>query len=241
MVTGLVRTDRTGPPERRFDLLVLADGFAVDRFPQFVAAYAGLRRELYATAPFGTLRGLVNLARAVSSERLVTGATLSDHRMLVLDEDAAWSVARSVDPDTDAVLVVVDSPAYAGVSGHLVAAVTCHEQAPRVALHELGHAVFGLADEYEGPGSAPGASGPGEPAAPNLSLVGDPALVKWRDLVTADGSVGCYEGADRVSTGVYRPSPRCLMRSVHDPFCPVCRMAITRTLVSFRHARPLWC
>ena len=79
-----------------------------------------------------------------------------------------------------------------------------------MALHELGHAVFGLADEYEGPGSAPGASGPGEPAAPNLSLVGDPALVKWRDLVTADGSVGCYEGADRVSTGCLLYTSRCV-------------------------------
>ena len=131
-------------------------------------------RILYATAPSARCAVWVNLARAVSSERLVTGATLSDHRMLVLDEDAAWSVARSVDPETDAVLVVVDSPAYAGVSGHLVAAVTCHEQAPRVALHELGHAVFGLADEYEGPRLRSGASGPGEPAAPNLSPRGRP-------------------------------------------------------------------
>lgn len=190
----LVRVDHTGPPAYRLDLVVLSDGFASEDLGGFHQTFAGIRRELYATAPFGTLRGLVNLSRLdlTGPATLVTGVTLPDERLLQVDVERAWELAVRAEADPDAVLVVANSDRYAAAAFDRVAGVTRHQQAPRLALHELGHAVFGLADEY-----------------------GD-------DAPTAD-----------------RPSERCLMRSVHDGFCPVCRIAITRRMVFFGQGRAL--
>lgn len=193
-VTRLVRVDHTGPSDLRFDLVVVADGFATGEVGRFHRTFARIRRELLATAPFGTLRGLINLSRLdlTGPATLVTGFTLPDERLLQVDVEAAWELAVRAEADPDAVLVIADSDRYAAAAFDRVAAVTCHGQAPRLALHELGHAVFGLADKY-----------------------GDNA-----------------PSADQ-------PSERCLMRSVHDGFCPVCRIAITRRMVFFGQGRPL--
>lgn len=231
-VVGVVRLDRSGPPERRFDLVVLADGFPESRLDAFVGTARAVRRELRATPPFSTLWGLVNLTRVdrVGPADVVLGAALDDSRLLEVDEGRALAVARRHTEVPDAVIVVHDSPAYAGFGGDGVAAVTTHDHAGRLAVHELGHAAFDLADEYGGAGEA--ASGPGEPHRVNVSRVGDPRLVKWRDLVGTGADVGCHEGADRTASGMYRPSRTCRMRSLSAPFCPVCQREISRLLVS---------
>lgn len=231
-VVGVVRLDRSGAPERRFDLVVLADGFTESRLEAFVRTAREVRHELRATPPFTTLWGLVNLTRVdrVGPADVVLGAALDDSRLLEVDEGRALALARRHTEGPDAVIVIHDSAAYAGFGGEGVAAVTTHDRAGRLAVHELGHAAFDLADEYGGEGEA--ASGPGEPHRVNVSRVGDPALVKWRDLVGPAADVGCFEGADRTASGMYRPSSTCRMRSLRSPFCPVCRREISRLLVS---------
>lgn len=217
--------------------MVLADGFPDEGLPRYVDVVRAVRRELLGTAPFSTLRALVSMCRIDRTGPSDLGVTfgLTDERLVRLDEERARRVASEYGAAPDVVLVVVDSPRYAGYGGAGIAAVTVHPDAPRLALHEIAHAGFDLADEYGGDG--PAASGDGEPHRVNVSRVGDPSLVKWRDLVTSDGTVGCFEGGDRTSYGMFRPSPRCLMRSVHDDFCPVCRREIARQLVFLAQGR----
>lgn len=238
-VTGdLVQIDRTGPSAERFDLVVVADGFTDATLGAFVATVRAVRRELHRTRPFSTLRGLMNLARVDRTGPADLGAVhrLDDGRLMTVDEDRALAVVAAAGAQADAVLVVVASPRYAGSGGRRVAAVTTHDDAPRLALHELGHTVFDLADEYGGDG--PAASGPGEPPRVNVTRVADPSAVKWADLVTSDGVVGCWEGGDRTSRGVYRPSETCLMRRAADPFCAVCEREVARRLLGFAHPAP---
>jgi hypothetical protein len=228
----LVPVVSTGRAGRPFTLVALADGFDEAELPLFAAAVLALRAELHATAPFSTLRGLVDIARVdrIGPADVVSGTDLSDDRLLVVDEDRARRATAAAGAAADVVVVVANTTTYAGYGGTGVAATTLHEQGARLAVHELGHAAFDLADEYGGDG--PAASGDGEPHRVNVSRVGDPSRVKWADLVTADGQVGCYEGGDRTAYGIYRPSLRCRMRSVHEPFCPVCAREISRVLVS---------
>lgn len=233
-----VRTGRLVPvwaaarPGRRFSLVALADGFTEAELPAFAAAVRAIRAEMHSSAPLSTLRGLLDIVRVerVGPAAVVTGAALDDGRLLVVDEDRARVRVTAAGAVADVILVVANRGEYAGFGGSGVAAVTLHKRGPRLALHELGHAAFDLADEYGGPG--PAASGPGEPNRVNVSRVGDPAAVKWAALVTPAGEVGCFEGGDRTSVGVFRPSRRCLMRSVDEPFCPVCSREISRRLVS---------
>lgn len=228
----LVALDSHGPPERRFDIVVMADGFSRRDLPRFEAVTGEFRRELFTTPPFTTLRALVNLWRVdrVGSGELDVRFAPGDGRLMTVDERRVLRIARAHGAKPDVVLVIVDSQRYAGMGGRGVAAVTTHADAARLALHELGHAAFDLADEYGGEG--PAASGEGEPRRVNVTRESDPALVKWASLVTGDGEVGCFEGGDRTSLGVYRASRTCLMRSVREDFCAVCHRQISKVMLT---------
>lgn len=96
----------------------------------------------------------------------------------------------------------------------------------RTLAHEIGHALFGLGDEYpELPGCGSGAClGPGwpmliSPLPPNLSL--EPTGAKWAAWV--DGAI---EGGARFDECVYHPTDSCLMGSSGDALCPVCRAVV---------------
>lgn len=234
----LVSLDPPRPDRPRFRLVILADGFDPASLPVFADACLAVREELHSTAPFSLLQGVLEVARLDRTDGPQV-VTVTDGRLLRVDEDAAREIAEGVGVRAHALLVIANTRVYAGFGGTGVAAVTLHEQGPRLALHELGHAAFDLADEYGSDG--PAASGPGEPRRVNISLVSDPSAVKWADLASMDGSVGCFEGGDRAADGIYRPSLRCIMRSVHDPFCPVCRREISRQLVSAARGAPPMC
>lgn len=111
--------------------------------------------------------------------------------------------------------------------------VTCEPKAGgRVLIHELGHSLANLGEEYFDP-SATFRPAANHPAArkPNVSAVGDPGRVKWKDLLGRDG-VGLYEGAEGFGRGLFRPwDDGCVMRLPgHPRFCPVCTRAVEAEL-----------
>src|SRR4029450_3813529 len=63
-----------------------------------------------------------------------------------------------------------------------VATCSVDPQASEIAIHEIGHSAFGLADEYGGDGSA---TPPGEPGKPNVTRDTNRATNKWRALIAA--------------------------------------------------------
>jgi hypothetical protein len=104
----------------------------------------------------------------------------------------------------------------------------------RVLIHELGHSVANLGEEYFEPTSAyqPVADHP-VAKKPNVSVWSDPDRVKWKDLLGKD-RVGVFEGAEGFGRGLYRPwDDGCVMRIAERPhFCPVCSRAIKQELVA---------
>ena len=93
--------------------------------------------------------------------------------------------------------------------------------------HELGHAVFGLADEYEyGSCFVPAV----EPDQANVTISQTDA--KWQGLIDR-GQVGrpvpggwcCPAGR-----GIFRPTANCRMRELEQPFCRVCRTRISHAM-----------
>lgn len=208
-----------GPPDRCFDVVVLADGFATDRLDAFEEGVRAFVAELLATEPFGLLRALLSVHRVD-----VVGPPTStlDGRLLTVDEDAALRLAHQHVPHADAVVVLADREEYGGSAGR-VACLTRHPWAAALAVHELGHAAFDLADEYGHEGRHPGP----EPSRVNVTLEPDPARTSWADLPGA----GCVEGGDRYASGVYRAQDRCRMRNLGDPFCVVCAREIRRILL----------
>ena len=121
----------------------------------------------YCNAGRGTGAGSGSVYRAVAS------AT----------ESTVFEFARAA-PDDDIIVVVINDSDKGGsaIPGDTpVAFMTLHSEFKRILVHELGHAVFNLADEYdyEGPGRYAGS----EPPEANITVQTNRDLLKWNSLV----------------------------------------------------------
>ena len=110
-----------------------------------------------------------------------------------------------------------------------------------VLIHELGHSVGQLWDEYIY-SSAYGTPNY-EPSAANATIETNPALVKWADLIEGTPPVptpanyegyGLFEGAYLYCHGVYRPTEYSMMRSTSYPYFEVNARQMSRVLEGFR-------
>ena len=150
------------------------------------------------------------------------------------------------------VLVVVNSTVYGG-SGGSIGTYSLASGATEIALHEMGHTAYGLADEYQyyagGNETGHDHHPAGEPTEPNVTTNTDRNTLKWRWAVASTtaiptmsnpncaqvdnrastvpaGTVGVFEGAHYYHCGAYRPEYDCKMRELGVPFCRVCRQVI---------------
>jgi IgA Peptidase M64 len=116
-------------------------------------------------------------------------------------------------------------------------------------VHELGHAVSLLADEYDY--AKVGRYDGGEPSRVDATISSIRDGLKWNDLVlpntalptkncnTGDNNpvaqdiVGLFEGAIYYKCGVFRPQYNCKMRESTSPFCSVCRRKVIRDLTQY--------
>ncbi|WP_293678462.1 M64 family metallopeptidase [uncultured Phenylobacterium sp.] len=168
-------------------------------------------------------------------------------------------------PEYDAILVLVNGALRGGAGGTIAWLSVASGDWKEVAVHEMGHAVFGLADEYDYYSTAAEAGHDnyvdGEPGEPNVTIQPDPAMVKWSALVTAaatsptmnnancgnpnnapspvgNGIVGTFEGARYFHCDIYRPEYACMMRTTGSPFCAVCRQTIRNFFAPFAAPSP---
>lgn len=290
-VHGTTQIVSSGSPAVRWNLVLLSDGYRQSELPIYHRHVRDFLDVLFGTPPFDALRCFTNVYRVdVSSTdsgcddpatcadgstgsgatpRTYFDATLCSggmRRLLTVNSATALATARAQVPQVTRVLVLVNTRLYGGSGGNPVGVFSAaHEPASvayGVAVHELGHTAFDLADEYGGctPGAANRYSGP-EPSAANVTTVRDRATVKWRSLIAATtpvptqtiadcgscaippspvpaGTVGLFEDANYAHCGIYRPVYDCMMRSVNQPFCPVCSARINEVLAAYRTAEP---
>ena len=84
-------------------------------------------------------------------------------------------------PDDDIVIVLVNDGGHGGCAFGGLTYFTLTSSFADIVVHELGHAVFGLADEYRYDGDDT-YTGP-EPGSANVTANTDRTTLKWRDLV----------------------------------------------------------
>jgi len=151
-------------------------------------------------------------------------------RLLCVDSGKAWAAALAgTTEDIDQVLAVANSSKYGGAGYPWAGLATASGQnslSADIAIHELGHSMANLADEYEtgGPTVYTGA----EPSEFNASVLTAPELdaldQKWHQWLGHDGDarldtpVGSYEGGRYSEFGIYRPTENSMMRSLGRPF-----------------------
>jgi hypothetical protein len=164
-------------------------------------------------------------------------------RLLVVNASKVFAAASAV-PDWDRILVIVNDTTYGG-SGGFLSVASRNGASIEIARHEYGHSFTGLADEYESPFSYPPCSdgGGASPCEANVTDVTALPMIKWEPWIapttpvptpeqaTWNGVVGLFEGARYDPSGMYRPrNLACLMRSLSQPYCEVCRQETVLTL-----------
>ena len=129
-------------------------------------------------------------------------------------------------PLHDKSLVMVNTTRYGGCGGSRAVYSAGNSSANEVAVHELGHSLAGLADEYT---SNTGCGGSGGEVNTSTNAV-DGAWPEWIADIGAP-----REGARYYTQCIYRPLNNCEMRALNQPFCPVCNQRWS--LVLFGHSR----
>lgn len=282
-VVGSTKVVDHGADNLRWNLVIVGDGYQADELDTYHTDVENFLAQFRTTPPLDEMFCGINVHRidVVSTESgaddpgcggnpAVTADTYFDatfcslwsgaplERLLTIDSASALSVAGSYVPMYHQVLCIVNSNKYGGAGG-TVATASTNASSAEIAIHEIGHSAFGLADEYGGSGSAPAA----EPPKPNMTLDTNRATNKWGDLIAAStpmpsqcdgscasstcvapasppaaGSVGTYEGGLYTDCNTYRPLPSCYMRD-YAPFCPVCSRVIVQTLQPFQPAETI--
>lgn len=286
---GATKIIDNGPDALRYNVVVVGDGFRASELAQFALRAQDLANKLSSTAPFDDLMPGINIHRLdfsstdsgaddpVTPDCAGSGAspaTFFDasfcnfgiHRLLLVDSIRVVQEVNARVPAWHAILVVVNSTIYGG-SGGSVGVYSLAAGAMEIAIHEMGHSAFNLADEYEywagcGVDIDRNVHPPGEPFEPNVTLDPDRATNKWRDLVdpatpmptmsnpdctqcdlrpstVPAGTVGAFEGAHYYHCGAFRPEHDCRMRTLGQEYCAVCSSVIERTLQPFQPDRTL--
>jgi len=287
-IAGTTKIVDGGPDALRYNIVILGDGYRAGDMSKYHADVQNFVTTLETTPPFGALWDALNIHRVdvVSTDSGAddpascgdgsagSGAAPKTYfdatfcgdgairRLLTCDSVSARNAALSEVPEAHVTMVIVNSAQYGG-SGGPVATFSAHPSAVEIALHELGHTAFGLADEYEyyagcGTGEAGHDHyGGGEPVEPNVTANANAGTIKWRPMLSAPAAalpttvnadcaqcdpqanprpanyVGAYAGARYHHCGAYRPSYNCRMRALNQQFCAVCRRAIRDTLIPY--------
>jgi hypothetical protein len=236
-----------GPSSRRIDLVFVGDGYTAANLAAYAVDAQAALEALLAQQPYATYRTFFNAHRVdvISSEsgvdndptQGVSRSTALDmafwcggmERLLCVDVNKARSYAASA-PDADQVLAVANSTKYGGAGytdSDLATFSGGNSASTWVAIHELGHSLGDLADEYD-QGDGALYAGP-ELVEPNASILDAAAMAtsgtKWAPWLGAagagfDGPVSTFEGAVYCQYGAYRPTANSMMRSLARPFNP---------------------
>ena len=148
-------------------------------------------------------------------------------RLLCVNVFSATSFANNA-PDVDQIVAIANSSKYGGAgypSNNIGTAAATNGAAIEIVLHELGHSLGNLADEYTygGPETYTGS----EPSTANISTFDATqmanAMAKWFRWLGVndpqfDGLVDTFEGGGYSVFGLYRPTNNSLMRNLGRPF-----------------------
>ena len=222
-------------PDARVVLAFVPDGFEAHELPSFREAARGLVAAALAdqsllgkVAPFVAayaieVRGDEGGAAAANS----FGGCVRDGRLGIARDRVEIAVADALPGVRVAATIVVTKTRGRPATYGSVVVLGAGHGLPSL-VHELGHALVGLGDEYaesdkcwSGP-TPIFATLPDPFTTPNVTI--DPKGTKWASLVT-----GAEAGGEGFGRCIYHPPGPCRMKDRREPrWCAVCEAEVTR-------------
>jgi MYXO-CTERM domain-containing protein len=232
------------------DVVLVGDGFIDMTDWHAVAAGAIAGFQGAGSNMYGRVPGLYNfhVVDVVSAGTDVSNTDVADTALgmrvsgpfITVDQGRANLAALNA-PDVDVVVAIANSGggrANANYPSQLASGGTVRlSRNTGVLTHELGHALFHLADEYEETALC---SSPTEGLMlrePNVTT--DATCHKFAGIPGA----ACVQGGRYCSTGTYRSAATCFMRTNNGAACPACARELDEVLRERRSQRdwaPPW-
>ncbi|GAB2824123.1 M64 family metallopeptidase [Lentzea nigeriaca] len=235
-------------PSDAFDLVFVGDGYTSDDMATYTANVKSKWDELSAVEPFASYKKYFNVWQVdvISPESGVDhdptkgilkdtaldmgfwcqGRDANTERLLCVDETKAKEYA-ALAPQADQVIALGNTTKYGGAGGSVATAAGSNAQAGQIAIHELGHSIGDLADEYDYPYLTYTGSEPRE-----VNVTKDPTGAKWGEYLnqpSPDGGViAPIEGARYYKNGLYRPTANSIMRTLGKEFNLIGRDAMIK-------------
>ena len=198
----LITLHERGDPADKLDLLILGDGYTAAERGKFERDARRLMGIFFSTSPFRERERDINVWGLVPAsidsgisrpsdhvqKRTPLGTmydTFDSERYVLTTENRAFRDIAANAP-YDVVEILVNSEKYGGggIYGLYSTVAADNLWAPYIFVHEFGHHLAGLADEYFTSDVAylPAADRV-EPWEPNVTALLDAAKLKWKDLV----------------------------------------------------------
>lgn len=258
---NLVRGNGSDP--NRINIVVLGDGYTQGELDKYANHVEVRLTKLFAEQPFADYAAYFNVRRIDVVSRESGGdhpsqqifrdtalharyECLGSKRpwVLCVNDGAVESVLDRSVPSIDQpiVLVLVNDQEYGGSARGTYAVASVHEDGAEIMLHELGHSLGELADEYV-LADRTRCQNRVEPDEVNATRESTVPAIKWSHWIepgtpvpatdVTPGIVSAFEGARYCETGLYRPTFKSKMRNVRRPFEQVNTEQLIRKIYNF--------
>ncbi|MGI5358426.1 M64 family metallopeptidase [Streptomyces sp. CA-252508] len=195
----VVPVQTTGPADKRFNLVLLGDGYTAGQLPEFRADVEEHLNVLWSIEPFASYRSYVNVWAVevpspesgvdcdpgLDAPRRDTPLGMgfwggcdpgSVQRLLTVDSGAANALADLVPGSTSGnrqIVALANSDTYGGAGGTYATASGGNALSSLITPHEIGHSLGGLQDEYDyyGRGVPGGTYEGGEPSSAHHTVL----------------------------------------------------------------------
>jgi hypothetical protein len=219
----VIEAHRSGDPHAMLDIAIVGEGYTAAEEAKFRKDLGRFTGILFSVEPFKRLRRRFNVHGVFkpsqesgcsepsygSHRNTAVGASfdsLGSERYVLTEENKALrDVAAHAPYDVLAIMVNHKRYGGGGIYNLYSTFTTDNKWHAYLWVHELGHALAGLADEYYSSSTAYNDFYPRgtEPREPNITALLDPANLKWKALVTRGTAVptpwekASYDAMDR--------------------------------------------
>ncbi|MCK9279628.1 MAG: IgA Peptidase M64 [Melioribacteraceae bacterium] len=248
----------SGNSYEKLDIVFVPEGYTKEEMGKFKKDCERLSKSLFSYEPFSNFQNNINVwgveAPSNDSGTDIPGDnvwknTIMGSNFYTFDSERYLMTTNYFDvrdiaanAPYDQIYIIVNTSKYGGGAIYNYYSLTGadHKLAGQVFVHEFGHGLAGLADEYSGDDTYqdfyPLDVEPWEPNVTTLVNFDN----KWKSMIDKDtpiptpttdefkNKVGVFEGAGYVAKGVYRPSVNSLMNSFSvNEFNPVCKKVLS--------------